>query len=302
MTKFNIQYFAEGGEGGSVGSAEGPVAQGIAESSEPTVLYGKQEQTEPVAPEEGAEGAAEPPKRTFEELIKGEYKKDFDDRVQQILNKRFKEEGEKNERLTGLESLVSLVGEKYGTDAKDLKALEKAIMEDDSFFEAEAAERGMSVKDLKELKRMQMQNANLQAQVDRFSEEKEEAIRRQQADEEFQRIWEQGQELKKVYPEFDLNAEMQNEEFVKFLRMGISVQNAFEVIHRNELQPRAMEYVAKQTKETVAKSIQSGFNRPQENLQGSQAGIIVKSDPRKYTKKDFEEISERVRRGERIVY
>ena len=47
----------------------------------------------------------------------------------------------------------------------DAAALTKAIEEDDSFFEDEALERGIPVEQLKEIRKMERENADLKRQM-----------------------------------------------------------------------------------------------------------------------------------------
>ena len=113
---------------------------------------------------------------------------------------------------------------------------------------------------------------------------------------------EQAQQTKSVYPSFDMDAEMQNPQFVALLRSNVDVRTAFEVLHKDEIIPAAMQYTAQQTKSKIAKSIASGSNRPAENGISSQSAARVKSDVTQLSKADREEIYRRAARGEKITF
>ena len=162
-------------------------------------------------------------------------------------------------------------------------------------YEQEALERGMSVKDLKEFKRMERENADFKAQMK--EQEKQENGKKLYA------AWmQQAEDAKKVYPSFDLRAEMNNPKFVDLLRSNIDVRTAYEVLHKDEIIPAAMQFTAQQVESKLAKSIASGASRPSENGMSSQSAAVVKSDVSQLSKADRAEIIRRVQRGEKIRF
>ena len=60
-------------------------------------------------------------------------------------------------------------------------------------------------------------------------------IEEEQRQQEFARISQEADELKNIYPDFDLEDELSNETFAKMLHLGFSVKNAFESTHIDEL-------------------------------------------------------------------
>ena len=127
---------------------------------------------------------------------------------------------------------------------------------------------------------------------------------------EWQDIEAQGQALKKLYPSFDLDAEMANAEFGKslafFKSSGIysdPVRRAYELVHRDEIMGGAMQYAVQQTQQKISNSIQSGMARPQENgTSQTAAGAPTALDPSKLTKAQIEDIKRRAAAGERITF
>lgn len=294
---FNIQLFAEGGgaaAGGEGAAAAAPVAApqqpGVKSNPLADVQYGKQES----APAAGEKGSAEERNSRFEELIKGEFKDLYDARVQNTIRERLKGNEATVQKYNALAPVLDLLAGKYGVDAGDIDALSKAIEEDETFYEDEALEKGLTVQQVKEIRKMQRENAALKAQV-------EERSRKESADATYAAWMQQAEALKQVYPSFDFATEAQNEQFRRLLQSGIPLQTAFEVIHKDEIIPAAMQYTAKQVEAKVANNVRAGQKRPAEGAAGGRSAVQVKSDPSKFTKADMDEIARRVARGERIV-
>ena len=199
------------------------------------------------------------------------------------------------EKYEALAPTLEILAKKYGVDASDVKALNKAIEEDDSYFEEEALEKGITVEQLKEIRKMERENADLKRQM-------EEQNRKENANKIYAQWMEQAEQAKTVYPSFDLRAEMQNPQFVNLLRSGIDAKTAFEVIHKDEIIPAAMQYTAKTVEQKLTNKIIANGARPAENGNNSQSATVVKSDVSQLSKADRAEIIRRVQRGEKIRF
>ena len=170
----NLQLFAEGGGDGGTGaegttgvSATAAVSQNKGVKSNPLadVVYGKQaEETTPVA--EVVENPTEDRNAKFEALIKGEYKDLYDQRMQDTVQKRLKSTKETVDKYNELAPTLEALAKKYGVDASDIKALNKAIEDDDSYYEQEALEKGITVEQLKEIRKMEKENSELKRQME----------------------------------------------------------------------------------------------------------------------------------------
>ena len=303
----NLQLFAEGAGGTGAGAGDGGTAQGQGvteaaalpqtkgEKNNPlaSVKYGIQEEAAPAAE---VQTVAQPDRKAeFEKLIKGEYKDLYDATVQNIVQNRLKGSKETVDKFNALTPTLELLASKYGVDAGDIEALNKAINEDDSYFEQEALEKGMSVKDLKKIKAMERENADLKAQM-------QEAQRQENGKKLYAAWMQQAEEAKKVYPSFDLRAEMNNQKFLDLLKSNIDVRTAYEVLHKDEIIPAAMQFTAQAVESKIAKSIASHGARPSENGMSSQSAAVVKSDVSQLSKADRAEIIRRVQRGEKIRF
>ena len=303
----NLQLFAEGAGGAAAGTGDGGTAQGqgVTEAaalpqtkgakSNPlaNVKYGIQEEAAPAAE---VQTVAQPDRNAeFEKLIKGEYKDLYDARVQDTVQKRLKGQKETVDKFNALTPTLETLAKKYGVDAGDIEALNNAISEDDSYYEQEALEKGMTVQQLKEIKKMERENASLKAQM-------EEAQRQENGKKLYAAWMQQADEAKKVYPSFDLRAEMDNQKFVDLLRSNIDVRTAYEVIHKDEIIPAAMQFTAKTVESKLAKKIASNGARPSENGMSSQSAALVKSDVSQLSSKDIDEVFRRVARGDRVTF
>lgn len=308
--KMVLQLFADGGDGGAATGAEGATGVEAPDAGEKTrkrkenplanVKYGIQPKD--TAPSAGpvAEGqkAAEEgnDKPSFEDLIKGEYKQEFGERVQSIIQQRFKENGENERRLAAMNPLLEMLGQKYNVDPTDVEKLTQIIGDDDSLYEEEAMQRGLSVESLKSIKALERENEQLKALE---AQNQQEMAMRQH----FDQLARQADEARQLYPNLDLKAEMQNPTFARLTApgVGVDVRTAYEVVHRDEMRGAEMQFAAQRSAERMANAVRAGSVRPTENgLNSRQDAVVVKTDPRTFTTADRSEIRERVRRGEKI--
>lgn len=295
----NLQLFAEGsgtGDGGATGvtgEAAVPQGKGVKNPLE-NVQYGIQPDAQATAVQETVET---PPDRNaeFEKLIKGEYKEQFNAKTQDIVQKRLKSTNETVDKFNALIPTLELLANKYGVDVNDINALNTAIEDDDAYFEDEALEKGLTVQQLKEIRKMEKENSELKRQM-----------REQEAQQNANKLYsawiEQAENVKSVYPSFDLSTEMQNPRFVDLLRSNVDVRTAYEVLHKDEIIPAAMQFTAQKVEQKLANKIIANGARPTENGISSQAASQVKSDVSQLSKADLAEVAKRVLRGEKISF
>lgn len=289
----DLQAFAEGS--GDGGTASGAAENGSFASSDGSdlseVIYGKPESDMSVAGSQEAKDRA----KAFDELIKGEYKDLYDSKVSDIVQKRLKGSKETVDKYNALAPTLEILARKYGVDAGDIQALNNAIEEDDSYFEDEALEKGITVAQLKEIRKMERENADLRRQM-------EERASQEQAERDVAMWMEQARDARATYPSLDLGEELKNPQFVSLLRNGIDVGSAYFVMHKDQLIPQAMQFAAKNAESKLTNKIIASGARPQENGISSSASAIVKSDVSQLSKEDRDEIARRVARGERITF
>lgn len=296
----NLQLFAEGAGAGDGGTATGTADTGTLATSAKDdnladVKYGIQEETRTVTESKTTE---DNPDRNakFEELIKGEYKDLYDARMQDTIQKRLKGTKETVEKYEALTPTLELLAKKYGIkDASDINALNKAIEEDDAYYEEEALEKGISVEQLKEIRKMEKENAELKRQM-------QEQEAKENASKLYSTWLKQSEQTKSVYPSFDLQNEMQNPRFLELLRSNVDVRTAYEVLHMGEIIPSAMQFTAKTVEQKLTNKIVANGARPSENGNSAQSASRTKSDVSQLSNSDMDEIIRRARQGERITF
>ena len=296
----SLQLFAEGaGDGGTAegqGATAGAASQQKAVSNPlANVKYGIQEDAAPIAEVQDDTTAVVDRNAEFERLIKGEYKDLYDARMQDTIQKRLKSSKETVDKYNALTPTLEMLAQKYGVDIGDIEALNKAIQEDDSYYEEEALEKGISVQQLKEIRKMERENAALKAQM-------EEAQRQENGKKLYATWMQQAEEAKQIYPSFNIETEMANPKFVDLLRSNIDVRTAYEVLHKDDIIRGAMQFTAQTVESKIAKKIASNGARPAENGMNSQSAAVVKSDVSQLSKADRAEIIRRVQRGEKIRF
>lgn len=298
--RLDLQLFADGAGTGGDGTASGStgvIGTDAASQAGVTPMAAasdgrKNPQQEGKAPAAG-ESKTESDDRSaaFEKLIQGEYKDLYDARVQKMLRGRLKETQATVERYEALTPVLEALADKYGVDISDSKALKAAIDKDDAYYEAEAAEKGVTVEQLKELRKVQRENSTMKRRM-------AEQARKAQYD-----AWmTQAEQAKAVYPSLDLREEIKNPQFLSLLRNNIDVKTAYQVIHQDEILPAAMQVAARKAEEQVTSSIIAGASRPAENGIGSQSAAASGIDVSKMSRAERQEINRRVARGEKIDF
>lgn len=281
----DLQFFAEGA--GEVAAPQ------TGESTSAAAAAG-----ESAAPAAGVVGETGPKgtdrSAAFEAMIKGEFKDLYDARVKDTVQRRLRGTREQVERLQSLTPMLTVLGQRYGVDPGDVEALSRAVDADESYLIREAEKKGISPDTLRETWRLEREATNLRRQMDDYK-----------AEQETRRIYgewqQQGEQCKMLYPNFDLETELQNEDFCRLLRNRVNVQTAYEVIHKDEIIPAAMQVAAQQAAEKVTAAVRANAARPAENGSKGSAASVGKIDVANMTNEQMDDIRKRVLRGERIT-
>ena len=302
----------DGNKGGSQASPA-PTRRGKSGGFQ-NVLFGKQGDEPTAAGDEpGPEGKAQPSaagkgkegdvvttsntledrRKAFQELVNGEYKDIYTEETQRIIDRRFREARNLEERAAKQQPVIDMLMQRYKIADGDLGKLAAAVENDNAYWSEAAEEAGMSVEQYKQFQRLKRENeALLRAQRMRQNQ--------QAAQQQLQKWYSEGEQVKAVYPDFDLGAESKNPQFISMLKAGVPVQHAYEVIHMDEIKAGVAQSTARQTEKQVVDGIRAKGNRPAENGTSSQSAFTVKDDPHKWTKQDRAEVARRVARGETI--
>jgi flagellar biosynthesis GTPase FlhF len=240
-TRFRLlQLFADGGAEGNAAGIEAGATEGVAapQSGDLPVTFldeGTQVEEVPAAEEQKA---TETPDldAEFDALIKkdGKFADIYKKRVEKVVKGRLKDSKEQAETLQKSQRVMQKLAQVYGVDPADFEAVEKAIDSDDNLYTQAAMDADMSVEAYKELMRTKAENAV-------YKKAQEEQLRQERIDETYRKWISDSEEVKKVYPNFDLETELQNPVFNGLLRNGFPVQNAYESAHIQELMTSAMQ-------------------------------------------------------------
>ena len=301
-------------QGGSQ-AAPGPTRRGKSGDTQP-VLYGKQaapaaaggtetggQTAQPSDAGRGKEGEVittsstlEDRRKAFRDLVNSEeYKDIYTEETQRIINRRFRETQNLEEQLGRNQPIIDMLMQRYKIGDGDIGKLTAAIENDDAYWSEAAEEAGMSVDQYKQFQKLQRENAALlKAQLQQQSQ--------QAAQQQLQKWYSEAEQVKGLYPSFDLNAEVKNPQFLAMLRAGVPVQHAYEVVHMEDIKAGVARMQAKATEKQVVDGIRAKGARPPENGTAAQSAFTVKDDVSKLTRKDRAEIARRVARGEHITF
>ena len=333
LFKFNLQLF----NGGAAGAAGGDGAAAAAQESEnalpkaetnrrsggsrrgrsgefDNVVFGKQDAAAGTVSSSDAgnskgEGNAnksgvtttsdtlEAKRAEFEKLIGegGEYRDIFTERTQQIINRRFKDGKIQEQTIADQKPIMDILMQRYGIADGDAKALLKAIEEDNTYWAAAAEEAGMDVEQFKKMKKFERESAELKAMRQKQAAD-------QQVQQQLASWMKQAEGLKEMYPGFDFRTEIQNRDFQGLLRNGISVQQAYELIHMEEIKQAAAKSAAQTASQQMQANLKAKQSRPAENGTKSKTAVIVKNDVSKLTRKERAEAVRRSLYGEHIEF
>ena len=309
---FDIQMFAEGAaEGGadgvtaesgltgdfnadfqkyfgtSAGAGSAPVSHKT-ESEAQDAASGTDEQNEAEENEDAAEeNAAEAEgnsEEEFEALIKGKHKRDFQKRVQGIINDRFKDAKATAGRLNAMQEAIAPLFARYGLNESDVEGLAKAIKEDASIFTRLAMEKGIDA----------------EAFRDSFYADRERVLK--EASARYDDWKKQEAEIQKTYPSFNLQEAFKNEDFRNMAMQGATILNAYRASHFDEIAAGLVAATSKRTVKQTVDSMQSSAGRPREGGLSSSAATVSKKDVGNLSEADIFDIIKRVGRGEKITF
>lgn len=200
--------------------------------------------------------------------IKELYKDEFGADVAARIQDRFKNQADASKALEAWRPVIDALKQKAGVESD--ADLQQLILNDESRFEDEAEERGMSVEALKQVKAIEAENARFKA-AEESAQNKAHVMN----------LYNQCEELKKVYPEIDFFTEMNNEQFLRWTSpaVGMSFEQAYMALHGKELQTQAMAYGMDRTKAQLGQTIQAQRARPGEGAMSGKSQAAA-AEPR----------------------
>lgn len=338
LLNVNLQLFDGGaagaGSGAGTGSTASTGAAGQAESNKPgssqqgktgeKIVYGKvqgsdagtqgssgtdgQQAGDKGHEADGKQGEQLTPEQRrsqFDQMISGDYKDLFSERIQTIIDKRFRDTKIMESRFGSLQPALDILMSRY--NVKSEKDLADSILQDDTYLADAADEAGMSVEQYRRFLQTDAENKRLRAYQQHTEAQRQAAVQYNKWGEEAQKL-KGTPEAPGPYAGFDLDAEASNPQFKSVLdsltRAGFPnpVQKAYETIHMDEIKSGIAKATAQKVTTNVTENIRAKGSRPAENGANSQSGVIVKNDVRQLTRQDRAEVAKRASRGENISF
>ena len=121
-----------------------------------------------------------------------------------------------------------------------------------------------------------------------------------------QQHWQQeAQQLRTLYPGFDLAAEVNSpngQRLLGMLRSGVPMRTAYQALHMDELLPAAIRYAVQQTQQRTVDSIRARGLRPEEAAAGNQtaAAQLLGADPARWNAEEMNDAIRQARMGKKI--
>lgn len=224
---------------------------------------------------QAAEESKQAPKFDWDEVMKDP---ECNRRMQEIVRERTRKSKSAEDALAALAPALKQIAQENGLDPENLdySALAKYMTGE---YDDKALELGLPRETV--IRMDQEQRIN------------EETLNRQHLN----GLIQQGEKLKEIFPNFDLRKEMENPQFMRLTSrgVGISVEDAFRLVHRKELELAQAQIVDQKAAERVQNTIRAGAARPDESGASSQASSVTKVDWRKATPQQLQEQARRIR-------
>ena len=296
---FNLQLFADGGDGGGDGSSA-PASTGETlgneESGEDKILasipekarkyyhkamekqMGSTTNASTQASDNGQttndKGTTE--KLSYQDLIKSdEYKEEHKAYMDKTIGDRLKKYKGMEESLGKHKELLDTVANKYGINPDDenfLENLKEKIDADDSYYEQYAMEHDITPEEARNIVTMERKATLYDAQ-------KEEEAKREQMRQHIMILRQNAEKTKAQFPDFDLEVAMQNDSFRRLCAATYGdTTAAYMACNWSNILPATVQMASKKIQEQTAQAVASNLSRPIENGISSQAPSVVQHD------------------------
>ena len=226
---------------------------------------------------------------------------EYNKQMQATIKSRLKAAGNAEEALAKIAPALEVLARKHGQDPAnpDYEALAKAINDDDAYYEDKALEMGVSVEAAKRIDQQERDDA-------RKKREEVRTLEQQKIQQHFVKLEQQGEALKKMFPNFNLREELKNPKFAQMTSPNslMSLEDAYYAVHRKEIDAARSQVIAQQTKQQISNSIQAGSHRPDENGTSGQSASVTTFDYSKASKSQRDALKREIyaakARGEKL--
>lgn len=247
--------------------------------------------------ESSAEDTRTPEERrqAYRDMINSdEYRDFYHEDVEGIIDRRLRGSREKMANYDQAMELINYLGSRYGITDGNVQNIQKAVEQDDAYWEDAAAREGLSTEQYKRMKKLEAENQTMRAA-------RENTERLAQKEQIFAKWNTEAEELGRLYKGFDLRTEVNNPDFVKLLGAGIPMRTAYETLHHDEIMSGAMEYTARKVAKKQIDAIKAGQSRPAEGAAGSTTAFQATQDINKLSGAQIRDLARRSLEGETIT-
>ena len=281
LLTIDLSMFGEGGEGAAAPAGEGSApAEGPAE-----VRYGIQAEQTP-APQQ-TQNPAQDKGKQFSELIKGEFKDQYTEATQKLINRRFRETDQK---IQAMQPVIDMLDQRYGTQG-DMQKLMSAIEGDRAYWQDAADEAGMTVEQYQKMQQLERQNRQYLAMQQKTQSQYLANLQYRQ--------WQiEAEALQQKYPAFDLEAAQQNDMFMTLLRNKYPMEEAYKAAFADQIASQA----AASAEKAITENIRARGNRPTEAGSSASPAFQVKDDVSKLSDQDILAILKQIGDGKRVTF
>ncbi len=284
----DIQHFADGGAEGAGTAATATVGQ--SQTTGETGAEGASAEGASAAGELGGVADEGTEQVTLDSIFEKypELKKEADKRAQKAVKSRVHQI---NKSMQPTNNIIDKLMAFHGT--KSIEELQSKL--DKTISDEFAIQNGVS-NDIGD----EMLNHRIKdAQEERYRVRYEQEMK---AERQFQRWQAEAKEVKGVYADFDLNAELENPDFVKLISVPneqyrMPMRQIYELIHHDEM----IKAAEKRAADAYSRSVNANLSRPSENGTGNQSAVSGANDVSKLTKKERADLAKRAAKGETIT-
>ena len=214
----------------------------------------------------------------------GKYAEAYQKATQNLINQRFAKARDTEAKAHRQSDFIETIAMRYpNVDASDIDALEAAFINDTRFSDRQAFETGEDVEKLAKVDADQLELKKLKA---KNAAEKQAKAKKQAAIEFRSNLVAQEAEMKKAFPDFDLDKELDNPKMWAKLTRGEPLRDAYVAVHYDELQKK----IATDAKTATVNSIAQGSTRVNESSASKGAPAATKTDFSRMSRADFMKI------------
>ena len=302
--RLNLQAFAEGFDSaGDMSGTDGSIDTGFADQTDDdSDLFDYEDEEAQTASSVSSETDGQNDGDDYQ-MFREKYKDRIGQDIQDAIQKRFKNQQSWEDQYNHLADGLAPLYLKYGLDGSNVDELLNALAKDDSLLEDVAYDKGMSTEAVRETLRDRQENARLQKELEKYRQKQIEDQASRDAYNQYNKWMREAEELKQLYPNFNLESELDNEEFRNdLINSGKSLRKVYESAHLQEIIEGAIQTTAMKAREAVTNTIRSRGMRPTENGTRMGSAVKVKKDVNDLTDKDIDKCIAEARAGKIVRF